>query len=92
MNKSQDVWNKFWRDKNGRIVIWQPPNLALAGWLVIMATNLILKLGNAKPILEFLGTALLFTWAYLEVTAGVNYFRKTVGLVVVAYLVLSHLM
>jgi hypothetical protein len=47
--------------------------------------------GHWRSGADFLGSALLFTWAYLESTRGVSYFRRLVGLVILAAVVGSHL-
>lgn len=46
--------------------------------------------GQVKAGLQFISTASLFSWAYLELTKGASYFRRLLGLVVLASLVVSH--
>ena len=80
MSKLKSI-RSFFEDKHGRVVIFQMPNALLWGWLL---SKLLMILGTRNLASGFgrLGTALLFAWAYLELTKGVNYFRKSLGLVV----------
>lgn len=47
--------------------------------------------GNLKSGTEQIGSAFLFTWAFLEITQGVNYFRRALGIIVMTALILSYL-
>jgi len=40
--------------------------------------------GHLKTGFELLGSAFLFTWAYLEITSGVTYFRRLLGVAAIA--------
>ncbi|MEY9855890.1 hypothetical protein ABH935_001494 [Catenulispora sp. GAS73] len=82
---------RFWRDADGRVVLAQWPNLPLIGWLVFAALAGISGGGHWRSAAEFVSSAFLFTWAYLELTQGVNYFRRLLGLAVLVVVVSSHL-
>jgi hypothetical protein len=71
-------------------VLVQLPNLPLCAWIGFRAASLLLSSGRAHAGLAFLAAASLFTWAYLELAHGVNGFRRTVGGVVLASVVLGH--
>lgn len=74
----------FFKDKNGQVVICQTPNSPLIGWIIF--TILSLLVGTHQPKIHELFVMLrfgfIFTWAWLEITSGVNYFRRVLGLVV----------
>ena len=94
MEKSME-WKKklreFVTDGDGHVVIAQPPNVPIIGWLVLLiASNLVVD-GPLQTVLAFFSSAFLFTWAYLELTQGASYFRRTLGAAVLAYLVVSRL-
>lgn len=72
----------FIRDKDGRVVLWQSPNLLLWSWIILKLISLLLKAGRIKAGFEQLSSAVIFAWALYEFTKGVNYFRKALGLVV----------
>jgi len=74
----------FIRDKSGKIVLLQPPNLALSGWIV---TVLFQRVVPSSKI-AWLGTAFLFTWAFMEMCSGVNYFRRVLGLIVMVMILI----
>jgi len=82
---------KFWRDADGKVVLGQVPSLPLIGWLVFAVLAWISGAGHWRSAAGFISSAFLFTWAYLELTQGVNYFRRLVGLVVLAAVVGSRL-
>lgn len=82
------VWDKFWHDKRGRLIIWQTPNLVLIAWVILTILSLVTG-GGLSDIFYWTGTASLVVWAALEITLGVNYFRRTLGLVVLILAVAS---
>lgn len=77
----RDLWNKIWRDANGRIVVWQTPNVPLIAWAVLTFLSLLVN-GRLADILYWLGSASLIVWSLLELFKGVNYFRRALGLLV----------
>lgn len=74
----------FFKDKHGRIVIFQTPNAPLIGWFIFSILNLLWTSEHPKVINIFhmLSFGFIFTWAWLEITSGINYFRRTLGLIV----------
>jgi len=88
---NQTFTDRIFKDKDGNVVLGQFPNVPLLGWMVFTILSWILpdgRLGNAS---ESLGRAFLFTWGYLELTAGVNYFRRALGAVAIVFVLLSFL-
>ena len=79
---------RFWRDKNGRIVIWQTPNLLLIGWAVLTFISLLVSSKSVADFFSWAGVICLVVWALLEIFKGVNYFRRLLGLVVAVLMVL----
>lgn len=74
--------DKTFRDSDGNIVIAQMPNLPLIVWIVTSLLALIFPSGTINTVLDVLANGSLFTWAWLELFQGVNYFRRALGLVV----------
>ena len=72
---------KFFTDKHGTVVIWQTPNAPLIIWFVCVLAGRITE-GLLHTLLSVVGTVSILIWALLEIFAGVNYFRRTLGLVV----------
>lgn len=85
------LFNKTFRDDDGKIVIAQKPNLPIVVGLVATLLKLLVPNGNIHIGLESLAFGALFTWAWLELFEGVNYFRRTLGLVVLLGVIASRL-
>jgi hypothetical protein len=78
----------FFKDKNGKVVLWQFPNALLFAWIFIVVVALLFQHVNpVKHGIDRLASAVLFVWAYQEVMTGVNYFRRALGLVVIGIIV-----
>lgn len=77
------------RDDHGRLTLWQWPNIPLYGWAVFKILSMFVDASPLKDGLNGISTAFLFTWAYLEITQGVNYFRRVLGLVVMGFVVVG---
>jgi hypothetical protein len=84
----QKFWDEFWKDREGRVVIWQTPNAWLIGWAVSTFISLFLT-GRPADVLTWLGEASLIIWALLEIFKGANYFRRLLGLVVLVFAIMS---
>ena len=80
--EKKTLFDKFFRDSNGNIVIAQPPNPPLILWGIVSLLKLVFTDGLANVALDLIAYGSLFTWAWLELFQGVNYFRRTLGLIV----------
>ena len=74
--------DKTFRDGNGEIVLAQMPNLPLIVWIVASLLALVFTTGKINTVLDVLANGSLFTWAWMELFQGVNYFRRALGLAV----------
>lgn len=84
----QDLWDKFWKDKQGHIVVYQRPNALLIGWLALTLVSLFTH-GGLADVLGYVAMAVLAAWALLEIFKGVNYLRRTLGAIVLILVVLA---
>jgi hypothetical protein len=84
--------DKTFRDSNGRIVLAQMPNLPLIVWIVANLLALFFTNGKINTVLVLLADGSLFTWAWMELFQGVNYFRRLLGLAVFIGIIGSKLM
>jgi hypothetical protein len=75
-------FDKTFRDSEGKIVIAQMPNLPIIVWITASLLGLIFTTGKINTGLNLVAFGSLFTWAWEELFQGVNYFRRTLGLVV----------
>ena len=76
------LFDQTFRDSQGQIVLAQMPNLPIVVWLTATLLNLIPTNSNIHTGLDAIAFGSLFTWAWLELFQGVNYFRRSLGLVV----------
>ncbi|WP_100897886.1 hypothetical protein [Nostoc flagelliforme] len=83
--------DKTFRDNEGNIVVAQMPNLPLILWIVTSLLTLIFPSGKINTLLDLVAYGSLFTWAWLELFQGVNYFRRALGLVVLVGLIVFKL-
>jgi hypothetical protein len=74
------LFDKIFRDSDGKIVVAQMPNLPLIVWITASLLKLVFTTGVVNTGLEALAFGSLFTWAWLELFQGVNYFRRALGL------------
>ncbi len=80
----------FFRDSDGNTVIWQAPNVPLYGWFMFKVLAVVVATGRFHSVFSKLSAALLFTWAFLELTSGVSYFRRLLGLMVLLTVVVGY--
>lgn len=87
---TQTSWSdQIFRDDSGSVVIAQPPNPPLVTWLAATLVSLLPLNESAQRGVEALAFGSLFAWAWLELFQGVNYFRRFLGLSVLAILLYS---
>lgn len=84
--KTTTLLDRTFRDSQGNIVIAQMPNLPLLVGLTATLLELIAPSGNFQTGIDLVAFGTLFTWAWLEIFEGVNYFRRALGLVVLVSL------
>ena len=80
--KASTLFDRTFRDREGKIVIAQMPNLPLLVWLAATLLDLLLPSGKLHTGIDLVAFGALFTWAWQELFEGVNYFRRALGLVV----------
>lgn len=86
------LFDKIFRDEDGKIVIAQKPNLPIiVGVVATLVTVFLPDSGNLWVGLDAVAFGAFFTWAWLELFRGVNYFRRTLGLLVMLGIIASRL-
>jgi hypothetical protein len=86
---AERLCQRLFRDGTGEIIIAQPPNLPILIWGLAMLLKLVFKTGQVKLALDLLSFSSLFYWSFLEITQGVNYFRRDLGVIVLIALIIS---
>ncbi|TXG77893.1 hypothetical protein E6P97_00730 [Patescibacteria group bacterium] len=84
-----NVVDTLFKDKHGRVVLFQTPN-AIA-WVAIIATILswILPYGTLNFVAALISFGAIFTWGWQELFDGVTLFRRAIGCAVLILLILS---
>jgi len=84
-------FDKTFRDTQGKIVLFQTPNLPLIIWITASLLNMVFTTGKLNTALDVIAFGALFTWAFEELFQGTNYFRRALGAVVLLTLVVGKL-
>lgn len=87
--RQRTLWDRIWKDRQDRVVIWQNPNAWLIGWAVLTMVSLLLSRGLVADICSWAASASLIVWSFLEISRGVNYFRRVLGAVVLVFAIAS---
>lgn len=77
---------EFCSDKDGKIVIGQFPNFPLILWFLTKGMSLVTNNKGLKTSLDIASLIFLTIWALLELTRGVNSFRKTLGAITLVFI------
>ncbi|MGL6338756.1 MAG: hypothetical protein ACRC80_06395 [Waterburya sp.] len=88
-DRNQTIFDKVFRDSEGKIVIAQKPNVPIIVWFVASLLKLVFTTGEINLGLDIIAFGSLVIWACLELFQGVNYFRRGLGLVVIVALLAS---
>jgi hypothetical protein len=86
--KKQKFIDKCIKDKEGNIVFGQKPNLPIIVWLICLILQQFLE-GDLYKLINVIGFGAIFTWAWLEIFLGVNYFRRAIGVLVMVVILIS---
>jgi len=89
MNRT--LFDRTFKDGEGNFAIAQKPNLpAIVGLSALVLSFLSLP-PNLHIVINVLAFGAIFTWAWLELFRGVNYFRRSLGLIVLIVIFASQL-
>ena len=89
--KATTLFDRTFRDSEGKIVIAQMPNLPLIVGLVALVLQYTLPSTKLQTGVDLVAFGALFTWAWQEAFAGVNYFRRALGLIVLVSIIVIKL-
>lgn len=84
----RSFFDKTFKDHEGNWGLAAAPNLPIIIWFVAMIVSFFVT-GTAHTVVSTLQRGALFTWAWLELFQGVNYFRRALGLLVLIYILWS---
>jgi hypothetical protein len=78
--KQATLFDRTFRDREGNIVIGQMPNLPILVGSAATFLLFVLPSGKIQTAFALVAFGTLFTWAWQELFEGVNYFRRSLGL------------
>ncbi|MEP7204921.1 MAG: hypothetical protein ABI716_01870 [Candidatus Saccharibacteria bacterium] len=81
--------DKIFRNKQGKLVVWQAANAPLWGWGISTVLAMLIGPGKIHDGFQLLAQAFLFVWAYLELRHGDSLFRKFLGSVIFIVIIVS---
>lgn len=76
-----DSLEKLFKDKDGRVVLWQAPNVYLWGW-VLFAVVSHLTVHKLHDLTSDFSAGFIIIWAFLELWSGASWFRRVLGVIV----------
>ncbi|HZG40861.1 MAG TPA: hypothetical protein VEZ50_19455 [Nodosilinea sp.] len=79
--QTPSLFDQIFRDDKGNIVIAQPPNLPILVAVVATILQVVLPVGGLQTAMALVAFGTWFTWGWLELFSGVNYFRRALGLI-----------
>ncbi|MEB3282850.1 MAG: hypothetical protein VKK42_28415 [Lyngbya sp.] len=85
----ENLFDKTFRDSEGNIVIAQPPNLPIVVAFTTTLLTFVVPSGNLHTGLDAIAFGSWFTWAWMELFDGVNYFRRSLGLLALIAVIAS---
>ena len=88
-----NIIDKCFKDKKGKIVLGQAPNLPLIVWGISRLSILFINSSNVNLIdlIDKISFASILIWAGLELYSGVNLFRRAVGLIILIFTIQGRL-
>jgi hypothetical protein len=88
--KKRSLDDKFWHDKNGKFVVFQPLNIWIVLWFMFSLLAQIVRSHPFHALFGWVSFGALVVWALLEVVSGVNYFRRLLGLTILLLTLAMH--
>jgi hypothetical protein len=80
----RSLWSRIWRNRHGDVVIFQMPNVWLIAWAILTCISVLAASRTMANTFWWLSSTVLVIWSLLEIFKGVNYFRRGLGLFVLA--------
>lgn len=74
----------IFKDKKGRLVIWQEPNFNLVLFFGFLAASNVIRHAKVHNLLSILAFGTIFIWSWREIKDGASLFRRLLGLIVMA--------
>jgi hypothetical protein len=89
MKAFKNILIQFISGKDGQVHVIQWPNLPIISWFLSMVISTFVASETTKLGFSNLSLAFLAIWSYLEITHGLSYFRRTLGVIVAVLIIYS---
>ncbi|MGG6237286.1 hypothetical protein ACQ4N7_01500 [Nodosilinea sp. AN01ver1] len=81
------LFDRIFRDSEGNIVLGQAPNLPAIVAVTATLLQAVLPTSRLQTVVTLIAFGTWYTWAWQELFAGVNYFRRSLGLLTLVGLI-----
>jgi multisubunit Na+/H+ antiporter MnhE subunit len=81
----------IFKDKKGRLAIWQEPNFNIVLFFAFLAVTYIVGHGKLHQLFAALAFGTIFIWSWREISGGDSLFRRLLGLIVMAIALYSRI-
>lgn len=81
--------DKCFKDEKGNYLLYQFPNIPIVLFFIFFAASFVGFEESLSASLRNISFLFLFTWSYLELTLGVNYFRRFVGVIILSVILVN---
>ncbi len=88
---NRSLFDKTFRDKHGKITIYQAPNIPVETWFISAVLAKIIAHGKAHDLFLDITFGALVSWALMEIFTGTNYFRRALGAAVLGFILYGKL-
>ncbi len=88
---SEISWERFWRNRDGKVVVWQRPNALLWMWIFATIGTKLTHNTRVDQLLGIVAFGSIVVWAFLEIAKGDTYFRRVLGLIVLILTIVSRI-
>ncbi len=90
--RKETFGDRFWLDGEGKLTIWQRPNVPLIIWIVTIFVQIVFGASSQlSQISKAIGAISLIIWALLEMIRGDSYFRQLLGIFVLILMAFMYL-
>lgn len=89
MARRENFWDKFWKDKNGDLVVWRRPNLPIIVFVVAAIVYALFQNDAFGKFFGWVAIIALVIWAIIEIFRGANYFRRLLGASVLLLIIVA---
>ena len=87
----QTFIEKCYKNDKGKVTLAEIPNLPVIVWLVCVIIQKVVSTGTLHDLAGVIGFGAVFTFAWMELFDGSNYFRRLLGLIVLVVTISSRI-